>query len=64
MIHTYHDEMDVDIEINIEFNNDCISQYKCTRTNQSFAMFYLQCFNVLLFCVSLVIAVITKTEFI
>ena len=28
MIHTYYDERDIKIEIDIEFNDGCASQYK------------------------------------
>ena len=36
MIHTYYDERDINIEIYIEFNDGCASQYKCVRAIQSF----------------------------
>ena len=37
MIHTYYDERDINIEIDIEFNDGCASQYKCVQEIQSFA---------------------------
>ena len=40
MIHTYYDERDIKIEIDIEFNDGCASQYKqykCVLAIQSFA---------------------------
>ena len=37
MIHTYYDEREINVEIDIEFNNGCASQYKCLPAIQSFA---------------------------
>ena len=37
MIHTYYDERDINIEIDIKFNDGCASQYKCVQEIQSFA---------------------------
>ena len=37
IIHTYYDERDTNIEIDIEFNNGSSSQCKCVRAIQSFA---------------------------
>ena len=37
MIHTYYDEREINIEIDIEFNDGCASQYKCLPAIQSFA---------------------------
>ena len=37
MIHTYYDGRDINIEIDIEFNDGCPSQYKCVQAIQSFA---------------------------
>ena len=36
MIHTYYDEKDINIEIDIESNDGCASQYKCEQAIQSF----------------------------
>ena len=41
MIHTYYNERDINIEIDIEFNDGCASQYKCVRAIQSFARRYV-----------------------
>ena len=32
MIHTYYGERDINIELDIEFNDGSASQYKCVRT--------------------------------
>lgn len=37
MIHSYYDEKGVDIEMDVEFNDGCASQYKCIKAIQSFA---------------------------
>ena len=37
MIHTYYDERDINIEIDIEFNDGSASRYKYVRAIQSFA---------------------------
>ena len=37
MIHTYYDESNINIEIDIEFIDDCASQYKYIQAIQSFA---------------------------
>ena len=37
MIHTYYDERNINMEIDIDFNDGCASQYKCVRAIQSFA---------------------------
>ena len=39
MIHTYYDERNINMEIDIDFNDGCASQYKCVRAIQSFASF-------------------------
>ena len=37
MIHAYYDERDINIELDIEFNDGYTSQYKCVQAIQSFA---------------------------
>ena len=32
MIHTYYNEINVDIDFHIEFNDGCVSQFKCICT--------------------------------
>ena len=46
MIHTYYDEINVDIELDIEFNDGCASQIKCIHAIYLFASRNMQCIPV------------------
>ena len=43
MIHTYYDEVTVDIDLDIEFNDGCASQFKWIRAIHCFASRNMQC---------------------
>ena len=46
MIHTYYDEVNVDIDLDIEFNDGCASRFKCIRTIYRFASRNMRCIRV------------------
>ena len=46
MIHTYYDEVNVDIDLDMEFNSECPSQFKCIRAIHRFGSRNMQCIYV------------------
>ena len=46
MIHTYCNEVNVDINLDIEFNDGCAGQFKCICVIHRFASKNIQCIHV------------------